>query len=168
MERTEEKRSNFIGGVTMENTKQAIFKLGEEAYGMDIMAINSVEKPLPVEKVANSPVNMKGVINLRDEKIPVYSLRKKFGLDEKEVDEDTRLIITSSNGISIAYEVDKMDEIITLESEHILDAPPLVMNTDTSYIKAIVKNNDCLVILMDIDGILTKEEQNTIKAIIKK
>src|SRR5690606_4149249 len=137
-------------------------------YGLDIMKINSIEKSIPVKKVNNSPANMKGIIDLREEKIPVYSLRSKFGLEEKESDEDTRLLITKSNGISIAYEVDKMEEIIDVDKDQMLDAPSLVMSANTSYIKAVTKNNDRLIILMDIDGILTEEEQDKIKASLKK
>lgn len=152
----------------MVNTKHAIFKLGEENYGLDIMNINSIEKSIPIKKVANSPASMKGIIDLRNEKIPVYSLRSKFGLEEKEADEDTRLLITKSNGISIAYEVDKMEEIVDIEEDQMLGAPSLVKSTNTSYIKAVTKNKDRLIILMDIDGILTEEEQDKIKASLKK
>lgn len=152
----------------MQSTKQAIFKLGEESYGLDIMNINSIEKPVPIEKAANAPANMKGMIILRGDKLPVYSLRKKFRLKEKEADEDTRLVVTNSNGITIAYEVDKMEEIVAFEEEQILDVPPLVKNKDTSYIKAVTKSNDHLLILMELDGILSEEEQSKIKAMLKQ
>ena len=151
----------------MQSTKQAIFKLGDESYGLDIMNINSIEKPVPIENVANSPANMKGMIWLRGDKLPVYSLRKKFGLEEKKADEDTRLMVTSSNGITIAYEVDKMEEIAAFEEEEILDVPPLVKNKDTSYMKAVTKSNDRLFILMELDGILSEDDQNRMKAMLK-
>ena len=150
----------------MQSTKQAIFKLGDESCGLDIMNINSIEKPVPIEKVANSPANMKGMIWLRGDKLPVYSLRKKFGLEEKQADEDTRFMVTNSNGITIAYEVDKMEEITAFEGEDILDVPPLVKNKDTSYMKAVIKSNDRLFILMEIDGILSEDEQSRIKAML--
>lgn len=152
----------------MVNTKHAIFKLGEENYGLDIMNINSIEKSIPIKKVANAPSNMKGIIDLRGEKIPVYSFRSKFGLEEKDADDNTRLLITKSNGIPIAYEVDKMEEIVEVEKDQMLDAPTLITSANTSYIKAVTKNNDRLIILMDIDGILSEEEQNKIKASLKK
>jgi purine-binding chemotaxis protein CheW len=152
----------------MESTKQAIFKCGEENYGLDIMSIISIEKTIPIKKVANSPKNMKGIMDLRGDKIPVYSLRSKFGLEEKEEDPDTRLMITSSNGTPIALEVDKMEGIAEFEAEQILEVPPLVRSKNTSYMKAVTKNKDRLVILMDPEGILSEEEQNNIKEIIKK
>lgn len=151
----------------MISTKQAVFQVGNEAYGLDIMNVNTVEKNITVEKVANSPKNMKGIIRLRGDIIPVYSLRMKFGLDDKESDSDTRLIITKSNEIQMAYEVDKMLEITQIEAEQIKEVPSIVKSNNTSYMKQVTNIEEKLVILMDHDGILTDEEQSGIKAIIK-
>lgn len=152
----------------MQSTKQAIFKLGEEEYGLDIMDVNMIEKFIPVEKVANSLKNVNGMIHLRGDIIPVYSLRRKFGLDEKEADKDTRLIITTSNGILVAYEVDKMLEIAQIKPEQLNEIPSAVQSKDTSYMKSITNLNGRLVILLNHDGILSVEEQNNILSIIKK
>lgn len=152
----------------MQSTKQAIFKLGEEEYGLNIMDINMIEKFIPVEKAANSPQNVNGMIHLRGDIIPVYSLRRKFGLEEKEADKDTRLIITDSNGILVAYEVDKMLEIAQIKPEQLNEIPAVVQSKDTSYMKAITNLNGRLVILLNHDGILSVEEQNNILNIIKK
>ncbi|HWT76170.1 MAG TPA: chemotaxis protein CheW, partial [Mobilitalea sp.] len=82
--------------IIMKNTKQAIFQLGDESYGLDIMEVNTIEKFITVEQVSNSPKNMKGIIRLRGDIIPVYSLRRKFGLEDKEPDDESRYIITTS------------------------------------------------------------------------
>jgi purine-binding chemotaxis protein CheW len=111
---------------------------------------------------------LKGIINLRGDIIPVYSLKRKFGLEEKEADENTRFIITTSNGILIAYEVDKMVEIVQFEQEQLNEVPPIVKNKDTSYMKSVTNVHDRLVIILDHDGILTEEEQSKIKTVVKK
>jgi purine-binding chemotaxis protein CheW len=152
----------------MQTTKQAIFMLGEEEYGLDIMDVNIIEKVIPVEPVVNFPKNLKGIINLRGDIIPVYSLKRKFGLEEKEADENTRYIITTSNGILIAYEVDKMVEIVQFEQEQLNEVPPIVKSKDTSYMKYVTNVHDRLVIILDHDGILTEDEQSKIKTVVKK
>lgn len=153
--------------INMESTKQAIFKLGDDVYGMDIMNIKSIENPIAVEKVKKAPDNIIGMIDLRGDRLPVYSLRRKFGLEDKETDADTRLLITNSNNIPIAYEVDKMEEITVLTGDQIIDQPSLFKNNNTSYMKAITKNNDRLIILMDEDGILAEDEKDKIGALLK-
>jgi purine-binding chemotaxis protein CheW len=149
-------------------TKQAVFQLGEDEYGLDIMDVNTVEKYISVEKVANSLKNIKGVIRLRGDVIPVYSLRSKFGLEEKEPDHVTRLIITNSNGSPIAYEVDRMCGIENIEPEQLYEAPSVAKNKDTAYMKQVANLNGRLIILMDHNGILTNEEQDGIKNLAKK
>ncbi len=149
-------------------TKQAIFQIGDEVYGLNIMDVSTVEKHITTEKAANAPKNVKGIIHLRGEVIPVYSLRSKFGLEEREPDQDTRLITTNSNGMTIAYEVDKMLGIINLEQEQLNEVPPILMSKNTTYVKQITNLEGKLIILLDHDGILCEEEQDDIKKINKK
>jgi purine-binding chemotaxis protein CheW len=157
----------FIGGVQMQNTKLAIFKIGDEDYGFDIMEVTTIEKYMPINRVTNSPQNMIGVMRLREKIIPVYSLRRKFGLKEKKYDDNTRYMITISNGIPIAYEVDDMKHIISIDSEKMNDIPPLVKTQETSYIKYITNVNDQLVVVLDNNKIITENEQKILRAIIK-
>jgi purine-binding chemotaxis protein CheW len=152
----------------MNNTQQAIFCIGEEEYGLDIMQVNIIEKYMAMRQAANSPKNVKGVIDLRGDIIPIYSLRRKFGLSDAEPDEETRFIITSSNGLLMAYEVDKMQEIVQLNPEQINAVPPIIESKNTSYVKAVTNLEGRLVLLLDNDAILTQEEQNGIKAMLTK
>lgn len=152
----------------MQSTKQAIFSLGDEEYGFDIMDVNIIEKVIPIEPVASFPKNLKGIIKLRGDVIPVYSLRSKFGLADVEVNEDTRFIITTSNDILIAYEVDKMKEIVQFDANQLFDVPSIVKSKDTTYMKYVTNIEDRLVVVLNHDGILSEEEQNKIKAVVKK
>ncbi len=152
----------------MQSTKQALFMLGEEEYGLDIMDVNTIEKVITVEPVTKLSDLIKGVINIRGDIIPLYSLRRKFGLEDIDFDADTRYIITTSNGIKMAYEVDKVTEITMIEENQISEVPVILKAEDTSYVKAVANIGGRLVIVLNNDGILTEEEQNKIKAVIKK
>ncbi len=152
----------------MQSTKQAIFMLGEEEYSFDIMDVNIIEKYIPIEPVAKFSKNLKGIIRLRGDIIPIYSLRRKFGLKDIEANEDTRFIITTSNGLQIAYEVDQMKEILQFEEDQLFDAPSIVQNKETSYIKSVSNIQGKLVINLNHDGILTTEEQKLIDEVLKK
>lgn len=150
----------------MQSTKQAIFLLGEEEYSFDIMDIKTLEKVIPIQEVENLTKNFKGTINLRGDIIPVYSLRRKFGLEDIPTDQDTRFIITTSNGFLVAYEVDKTKEIVQLEENQVYDAPALLKSKDSSYVKAVSKVEERLVIILDSDNLLTENEVVEIKAIL--
>lgn len=151
----------------MQSTKQAIFMLGEEEYGMDIMEVNIIEKYMAIEPVASFSQNLKGIIKLRGDVIPVYSLRRKFGMEDIGPTDDTRFIITTSNGIKMAYEIDKVSEIVQFDEGQVFDVPSIVQGKDTTYMKSVTNIGERLVIILDHDGILSEDEQAKIKAVVK-
>lgn len=148
-------------------TKQVIFALGNEEYGLDIMIVNAIEKYTDIVRVPNGPECIKGIINLRGDVIPVYSLRKKFGLEEKAIDENTKLVITKSNNIMMAYEVDAVKEIIEIPAESISETPIIVKSKNTTYLKSIANINGRMIILLDHNGILTDKEQENIELLME-
>jgi purine-binding chemotaxis protein CheW len=150
----------------MQSTKQAVFMLGEAGYSLDIIDVIGIEKVTTLNTVSSLPKNFKGVIILRGDKIPVYSLRRKFHLDDIDTDDETRHIISMVDGIKIAFEVDKMTEIVQVEEDQLNDVPTIVKEEDTSYMKSIIKVNDRLVIVLNPNGVLSADELNKVKAVI--
>lgn len=138
--------------------KQAVFLLNGEEYGLDITDVNTIEKDLVVNKLANSPHNVKGKVNLRGNDIPVYSLRRKFGLEDKHQDKNTRFLIIAVDEINIAVEVDQVKGILDFEASDILDVPPVIKSNNTSYIKSIANTDDGLILLLDKDSLIGKDE----------
>lgn len=147
----------------MESTKQAIFYLDGNEYSMDVMEVSTIEKCVPIEPLENAPMNVKGIIELRGASMPVYSLRSKFGMQSKEQDADTRLIITNSKGIVMAYEVDKIHGIVDTSADQIYEVPSILQNENTTYLKRILSLDQRLIPILDKDGILTEEEFEKIK-----
>ena len=89
--------------------KPVVFKVGNEMYGVDINLVQSIEREIQVVPVPNSMPYIKGIVNLRSEVIPVYSLKKKFGLVDNGVSENT--IIIDTKNVKLALEVDEVVEI---------------------------------------------------------
>lgn len=149
-------------------TKQVIFTLDNEEFGLDIMVVNAIEKFTDLIPVPNAPAYIHGIMNLRGDVIPVFSLRRKFGLPDKAVTEDSRLIITKSNGILMAFEVDGVKEIIEIPPENISETPAIVRGINTTYIRNVANMNGRMVILLDHDGILSSNEQEKIEDILAR
>ncbi|TAH67747.1 MAG: purine-binding chemotaxis protein CheW [Anaerolineaceae bacterium] len=150
------------------STKQAVFELNGEDYGLDITDVNTVEKDMIIKKMANSPNNVKGKIDLRGNDIPVYSLRRKFGFEDKKQDKDTRFLITKVKGIDIAFEVDNVKGILDFESSNIFDVPTVIKCNNTSYIKSIANVGDGLILLLDNDSLIDDEEKMALQSKNKK
>ncbi|WMJ85767.1 chemotaxis protein CheW [Anaerocolumna sp. MB42-C2] len=147
-------------------TKQVIFTLGDEEFGLDIMIVNAIEKYTDLIPIPNAPSYIRGIINLRGDVIPVFSLRRKFGLADKEMDDNTKLIITKSNDIFLAYEVDAVKEILEISAENIIETPAIVKTIHTSYIKCVANINGRMILLLDHNGILSSKEQENIQSIM--
>lgn len=149
-----------------DQTKQVIFALGNEEYGLDIMLVNAIEKYTDMVKIPNAPSYISGIINLRGDVIPVFSLRSKFGLPEKEKDDNSKLIVTKSRDILMAYEVDVVKEIIEIPPENLSETPVIVKNNNTSYIKCVANINGRMILLLDHDGIISAKEKESIETMM--
>lgn len=152
----------------MQSTKQVIFKVGNEEYGLDIMLVNAIEKYANIVSVPNSPECIKGIINLRGDVIPVYTLRKKFGHQEIQADDNTKLIVTKSKEILLAYEVDCVEEIIEIDEKSISEPPAIVRNESTTYMGGIANVEGRMILLLNHDGIISGEEKQDIMKMVEE
>ena len=117
---------------------------------------------VPVTKLPQTPEFMEGIINLRGRVIPVVDLRKRFGLTAKEHEEDTRIMIIDINGQTVGIIVDAVNEVVQMPGASI-DPPPPTFILEAQYIEGIGKMDDRLVILLNIDRILTSQEAIQLK-----
>lgn len=153
--------------VSMEATKQVVFKLGGEEYGFDILIVNAIETYQGIVPVPNAPNYILGILNLRGEVIPVYSLRVKFGLQETET-ATSQLIITKTNGIIVGYKVDAVDGIVEFSEKDLNEVPVIIKSRKTKYAKQVANKNGKMIILLDHDGILDDKEQESITRLVEE
>lgn len=152
----------------MATLQQVIFKLDNEEYGLDIMKVNGIEKYQEVVKVPNSPEYIEGIINLRGEVLPIYSLRKKFTLENKPADEETKIIVVFTNDVKVGFVVDSVQEILHIDLESVEEAPKLVTGISRKYIKSVAKQDDRMIILIDIDLIVSDEEKMELTEVLEE
>lgn len=133
------------------------FKVGNEEYAVDILSVHEINRISEIATIPKSPDFIKGVINLRGKIIPVISLRKKFGLTEKENDAHSRIIVTNIHGVTIGLVVDSVSEVLRISSDVIEPPPPMVSGISAEFINGIAKLQDRLIMLLDINKLLGEE-----------
>ncbi len=142
--------------------KYLTFQLAEEGYGIGILKVREIIGMLPVTPVPQTPMFLKGVINLRGQVIPVVDLRLKFGLMEEEYTERTSIIVVEvkglSNNIPIGIVVDTVSEVINIQAHEIEAAPTFGASIDTNFILGMAKTEGGVKILLNIDQVLSAEE----------
>lgn len=144
--------------------KPVVLKLGAEEYGVDISLVNAIEQYQQIVPVPNSVAYIKGIINLRGEVIPVYDLRKKFNMPAYDGSNGERkLVVVKLPDVSIALDVDGVSEIHDFSEKDIVPMPNIVLNEDTRFFKRVAHVNGRLIILMDVNYLLSQEELDNVK-----
>jgi purine-binding chemotaxis protein CheW len=137
------------------------FTLGSEEYAVDILKVQEINRMKEITRVPNSPIYVEGVINLRGKVIPVVNLRKKFGLVDKDNDEQSRIMIMDIQGITMGLVVDAVSEVLRVPDNIVEPTPPMASNISTEFIKGIAKLEDRLIILLDMDRLLGRAEETS-------
>lgn len=141
--------------------KPVVFKLAGQMYGVDINLVIGIEKQLNIVPVPNSIAYVKGIINLRGQVIPVYSLKKKFGMSDTAALET--MIVINVSGVMIALEVDDVMEIDDINPEKIVPMPMIAKSQDSQYLDRVANLDNRLIILLDVNALLTDAEAESVK-----
>jgi len=138
------------------NLQLITFQLAEEEYGINILKVEEIQrmKEISLTKVPQAEEYIEGIVNLRGNVIPVVNLRKRFALGEKKMDKQTRIIVVNINDRSLGFLVDRVNEVIDVEKEAINVPPQEIVKIDSSFIQGIVRYDERLVIMLDIENIL--------------
>jgi len=143
-----------------------VFELGHEQYGFEITAVEGIVKMQEITRVPYAPAYMEGITHLRGSVVPVIDLCKRFGLVQEEQTPETRIIIVMINNVKVGMMVAAVAEVLTIEDSTIEVPPALVSNVNSEFITGIAKINSRLVIIVNLDRILSQEEKETVSKVV--
>jgi len=132
------------------------FTLENEVFGIDVRQAREIIKVRDYTKVPQAPSYIKGIINLRGQITPIVDLHALFGMPIKDLSGDSRVIITEVNGETVGILVDSVLGVQRIGNDDIVPLPELARNDDDTSIIGIAKKDDKLIILIDIQRLLTK------------
>jgi len=141
-----------------EELQLVIFKLDQEEYGVEITQVQEIIRMMETTRVPKAPSYIKGVINLRGKVIPVIDLKKRFGLCDCALDEQSRIIVVEVDDFTVGIVVDCVAEVLRIGTNSIEPTPPVFSDLSEEYIKGVGKLENRLLILLDINKILDIEE----------
>jgi purine-binding chemotaxis protein CheW len=139
------------------------FKLREEEFGVNILQVQEIIRMQEITNVPNAPDFVEGVINLRGRVIPIVDLRKRFGLEAKEHSKATRIIVVMIDQVTVGLIVDEVSEVLRIPEDTVEPPPPIVAGIEADYIKGVGKLEDRLLILLDLNKILSQEERSSLQ-----
>ena len=136
-------------------TQYIIIKLGEEMFGIDIKHIDNIVRMQNITRVPKAPAYIKGVINLRGEVLPVFSLRIKMGMPEVEETKKTRIIILKIDGSFVGLIVDEVREVVTLQNQSIEKVYRDLSDPTQNFLLGVGKEGDNLLSLLDVNEVVS-------------
>jgi purine-binding chemotaxis protein CheW len=134
------------------------FTLGQEEYGIDIQKVQEIRGYDAVTKIANAPNFIKGVINLRGIIVPIVDMRIKFNLGTPTYDQFTVVIILNIGNRVVGMVVDSVSDVITLALDQIKPAPAMGTALNTDYLVGLGTIEERMVIVVDIDKLMSSED----------
>lgn len=137
------------------------FGIGEEEFGVDILAVQEINRMMELTRVPQSPPEVEGVINLRGKIIPVLDLRKRFGLSTTEHSEQSRIIVVEVQARTLGFIVDRVHEVLRIDSSIVEPAPAMVCSIDSDFIAGVGKLQDRLLILLDLNKLFQAQALQT-------
>lgn len=146
--------------------KHLTFMLANEKYGLEILKVREIIGMIDITPLPQTPSFVKGVVNLRGKVIAVIDLRVKFGIEEKEYTNDTCMIIVDLDNKQMAVIVDAVCEVADIFQENVEETPSFGVKVKIDFIKGIGKLADDIVILLNIDKVLTSEELVLIDSLV--
>jgi purine-binding chemotaxis protein CheW len=162
-----EKTPKRGAGAVVADTGQeyVTFTLNDEMYAFDALHVQEIIELSTVTKVPHLPDYLKGVINLRGTIIPVIDLKQKFGMQRGEYLKHTCIIVTEYSRGVMGLIVDSVSDILNILPQSISDAPDFGTSINTEFIAGMAKAGDALVLLLDVDRVLTEEEAAVVEQV---
>lgn len=120
---------------------------------------------LEIKEMPNAPDFVEGIVNLHGRIIPVIDLKKRLNMPAKKHDGSTRIIVIELNGKTVGFVVDEVSEVLRIESNITEPPPDMVAGIDSDYITAVAKLEDRLLILLDLNRVLSQKEEKKLHAV---
>ncbi|MCQ8849565.1 chemotaxis protein CheW [Alteromonas stellipolaris] len=141
------------------------YRLGEETYGINVMQVQEVLRYTEIAPVPGAPDYVLGIINLRGNVVTVIDTRARFGLSPTEITDNTRIVIIESDEQVVGILVDSVAEVVYLRSSEIDSAPNVGTEESAKFIQGVSNRDGELLILVDLNKLLSDEEWDELSSI---
>ncbi len=134
------------------------FHLEQEKYGIKVMQVQEVLRMNEIAPVPGAPHYVLGIINLRGNVVTVIDTRRRFGLPDVDSSDETRIVIVEADNNVVGILVDSVAEVVDLKMSEIETAPNVGNDESSKYIQGVSSRDDELLILVDVNKLLSSEE----------
>ncbi len=135
-----------------------VFKINNELYGIDILKVQEILNFIQPTPIPNCPDYLKGIINLRGTIILVIDLRARFHFEEPMDPNNCVIVVVAIGNKKYGLVVDSVSDVLTINEENIQEDIDIHSGIDNRYIMGLVKANEQMIILVNIDKVFLQNE----------
>lgn len=154
-------RTTAGGTDTADSTQYLTFKLHQEEYGVEILKVQEIKGFTQVTPVPNTPAYVRGVINLRGTVVPVLDLRARFRMESADYNQFTVIIVVNLHDRIVGLVVDAVSDVLNFRHDDVEPTPDFGVGVDTSFITGLAKVEERLVLLLNLECLVTDAEVAT-------
>lgn len=141
-----------------EELQLVVFSLGREEFAVEVTQVREIMRMEEITRMPKSPPFVEGIINLRGQIIAVVDLPKRLNLEAAGTSADTRIIVVEAEEVKVGMIVDSVSEVLRVNSEEVEASPTLAADVSAAYLQGVVKQDNRLIILLDLTKVLSLEE----------
>lgn len=147
--------------------KVVVFKIDDDEYATSVEQVERILENETITKIPDSPEFLVGVINYQGRIIPIIDLKKRFNLNSKSVNQNSKIILAKDTKGDIGLIIDSVSQIVDISSDSISEPPDVISGIIKKYIKAIIKLDKKIIIYINLSEILEFSEKNNINELVK-
>ena len=134
-----------------------LFALDEQRYALALSSVERIVRVVDVTPLPSAPPIVLGIINVKGDVVPVYDLRRRFRLPEREIHLTDQLMIATTSRQTVALLVDSVSGVLEIAEEEIAPAEKIL--PEIEYVRGVVKLQDGMVLIHDLEQFLSDEEE---------
>ena len=131
------------------------FVVSGEEYGVDIMAIKEIIRPVDITYVPRVPDYVKGIISLRGTVVPIFDMAKRLGLKGQQPGKRSRIVVITLGTSLVGFSVDSVTEVVRIKETNIEPPPPTLTDGMAECVRGVAHFKERLIIIMDVEKTLS-------------
>ncbi len=155
---TAEDASSVARSQAADSVQIVTFEIAGQAFGFDVFDVQEIVRHRPVTAVPEAPDFLEGVMELRGLLIPVVDLRKRLSTEVGSMAE-ARVVVVAFAEDRLGLVVDAVSEVLRVADDAMVDPPDYVRGIAARYVRKLVRLDERIIILLDLDQILTSAER---------
>jgi len=150
-------RSSDAHRSTGASTEFISFAIGDEQYGVDIMAVREIKGWSSVTQLPNQPDYMRGVLNLRGVMVPIVDLRCRFGQGVTDATPMHIIIVVQIGAKTVGMLADRVLDIVAVDAAQIQPVPQVSRSMRADFLSGLVTIGATMIALISLNNLLTEE-----------